>query len=98
LFLEDAHHKETIRCYTKILKADNKVAQVTQANRKLFTSQPTDIYKTQLQFDREQNSIMQKAKQARQALRDQKKKEREIRKQQLHTNQTKEEEEAIVNP
>jgi hypothetical protein len=41
---------------------------------------------------------MQKAKQARKALREQKKKERELRKQQLHTNQTKDEEEAIVNP
>jgi hypothetical protein len=99
LFLEEAHRKETIRYYTKILKADNKVAQVTQDNRKMFTKQPTDIYKTQLQFDQEQNYLMQQAKQARKALREQKKKEHKLRKQQqLHTDTPKEEDEAIVNP
>jgi hypothetical protein len=99
LFIEEAHRKETIRCYTKILKADKEVTKVTQDNRKMFTKHPTDIYKTQLQFEREHAYLMQQAKQTRKVLREQKKKERELRKQQqLLTNNSTEEDEAIVNP
>jgi hypothetical protein len=98
LFLEEAHRKDTIRLHSTILMANRPV---TKDNRSLFTSKPTDIYKSKKQVQTEQENIMREAKAARKALRQQQANKTALKKKQQNANSNKPtdaEEEASVHP
>jgi hypothetical protein len=100
LFLEEVHRKDQIRNYTKILLSDKSI---TKDNRILFTSKPTNLYKSSNQIKQEQDNIMHEVKAARKVLRQKQEEERKLRAKQQQqrnlSNTTNDDaEEASVNP
>jgi hypothetical protein len=99
LFLEEVHRKDNIRNHTKILLSNKSI---TQDNRHMFTSKPTNLYKSSKQISQEHKAIMCEAKAARKVLRQQKEKERKLCAQQQQQPQlpttNSDDEEASVNP